>query len=131
MSERMFRTLFGALLLIGLYFDQYPLIWGLVGLLLFEGITNWRLPVVVCRLRGRDGCAEAGREVLPDLCDSPVQFEAERAWRFVVAGFLASSLAVFQEGAWFVPWFMGFAIFGAGLSGVCPVLVSLKLMGFR
>ena len=56
-----------------------------------------------------------------------MQFEAERAWRFVVAGFLASFLAVFQEGA----WFMGFAIFGAGLSGVCPVLVSLKLMGFR
>ena len=32
---------------------------------------------------------------------------------------------------WFFPWFMGFAILGAGASGVCPVLLGLKYIGFR
>jgi hypothetical protein len=44
---------------------------------------------------------------------------------------LIVTVYVFSESLWFFPWFMGFAIFGAGLSGVCPVLISLKLLGFR
>ena len=32
---------------------------------------------------------------------------------------------------WIVPWFIGFALFGAGLSGICPMVLGLKRLGFR
>jgi hypothetical protein len=32
---------------------------------------------------------------------------------------------------WFFPWFMGFAIMGAGASGICPVLLGLRWAGFK
>ena len=55
MSERTFRLILGALLWAALissamYETMVPL-YCFVGLLLFEGITNWRVPIIISRIR--------------------------------------------------------------------------------
>jgi hypothetical protein len=132
MSERFFRLIVGTLLLAFLYFELPIAIPVLIGILLFEGITNYRIPVVVSRLRlAGHGAFGDSSEFTPEAHLARIPFDAERAWRLSVAAMLSITVFVFNEQLWFFPWFMGFAIFGAGLSGVCPVLISLKLIGFR
>ena len=132
MSERFYRLIVGGLLLAFLYFELTGALPILIGVLLLEGITNFRIPLVVSRLRvAGPGSFGDSSEFSPEAHLARIAFEAERAWRLTVAGVLAISVFVFSEQLWFFPWFMGFAIFGAGLSGVCPGLISLKLIGFR
>ncbi len=130
MSNRIYRLLFGATLLLALYFDLYPLLYTLIGLAVFEAVTNIRIPGVVSRLRfGHEGDpleGSLGIHFVP-RCN----FEAERGWRLSVAAFLTASIFMFPETLWFLPWFMGFAILGAGVSGVCPVFLALKWAGLR
>lgn len=132
MTERFFRLIVGALLLAFLYFDLHAAISVLMGVLVLEAVSNYRIPLLVTRLR-RMGHAEFGdsSELIPAAHYARIPFDAERAWRLSVAAMLFVTLYVFHEQLWFFPWFMGFAIFGAGLSGVCPVLISLKIVGFR
>lgn len=132
MSERFFRLIVGSLLLAFLYFGLHSAIPFLIGVLVLEGVTNYRIPLLVSRLRmaGHEAFSDS-TELMPEVHLARVPFDAERAWRLVVAAMLAVTVYVFNEQLWFFPWFMGFAIFGAGLSGVCPVLISLKLIGFR
>ena len=132
MTERFFRLIVGALLLGFLYFDLHTAISVLIGILVLEGLSNYRIPLLITRLRGT-GHAEFGdsSELTPAIHYARISFDAERAWRLAVAMMLIVTLHIFHEQLWFFPWFMGFAIFGAGLSGVCPVLISLKIVGFR
>lgn len=132
MSDRFYRLIVGGLLLAFLYFELAGAIPILIGVLVFEGITNYRIPQVISRMRlAGHGSFGDSCELSPETHRARIAFDAERAWRLTVAGMLALSLFVFSEQLWFFPWFMGFAIFGAGLSGVCPGLISLKLIGFR
>lgn len=128
MNDRVYRALAGALLLLGLYLERPEIIWGLIGLMLFEGVTNFRLPLVLQSLFGSERGPDSQE---PDIGVARIAFDAERAWRLVVATMLVLSWHQFSEQLWFFPWFMGFAILGAGISGVCPVLMSLRALGFR
>lgn len=132
MTERFFRLIVGSLLLGALYFELPALVPALIAVLTLEGATNYRIPLVLARWRaaGAPEFEDSG-ESLSDGRAPRFAFDAERAWRLAVAAMLALTTYVFHEQLWFFPWFMGFAIFGAGLSGVCPVLISLKLLGFR
>jgi len=62
-------------------------------------------------------------------------FDSFRAWRISVAIMLGGSYLLLNEQnievVWFIPWFMGFAILGAGVSGVCPVLLLIRWIGFK
>jgi hypothetical protein len=58
-------------------------------------------------------------------------FEAERGWRLSVATMLVISLFAFPDVLWFLPWFMGFAILGAGVSGVCPMYLAMRWAGLK
>jgi len=130
MTERAFRIFLGTVLLAALYFELPMVVHGYIVILLFEGITNWRIPILVSRLRGRN--LQANPECTISPCDSArVNFEAERALRLVVAGFLIVSFVVFSKELWFFPWFIGFALFGAGLSGICPMVMGFRWLGFR
>ena len=132
MTERFFRLIVGALLLVCLYFDLHTAISVLIGTLVLEAVSNYRIPLLVTRLR-HAGRVEFGdtSELIPAEHYARIPFDAERVWRLSVAIMLVLTLYPFNEQLWFFPWFMGFAIFGAGLSGVCPVLISLKIVGFR
>lgn len=132
MSERFFRLIIGSVLLSILYFELHQAIPVLLTLLILEGISKQRISLLVTRWRlaGQQPFADSS-EFTPVTRPIRFDFDAERAWRITVASMLAVAFYLFAEQLWFFPWFMGFAIFGAGLSGVCPVLITLKLIGFR
>lgn len=131
MTDRNYRTLLGLLILVALYFNLDWLMIGLITVLLTESLTNMRIPRLICMVRN---CAlHEQRFVYVDAAQLPeprFMLEAERLWRLVVGGFLVLGY-IYADLLWFFPWFMGFAIFGAGLSGVCPVLLAIRWLGFR
>lgn len=130
MSNRLYRVLFGVLLLIALYFDFHLMTYALIGMAAIEAISNLRIPQIASQLRRIDP---------PDPSEGSLgigfhvrtAFEAERGWRLTVATVLVVSVFIFPEPLWFIPWFMGFTILGAGISGVCPGLLGLKWLGLR
>lgn len=125
MSERFNRVLLGVALIILLSVHWDVGVYVYIGLLLFEGITNQRIPLLVSAFRGnREGWT---REPGP----ARIPFDAERAWRLVSALFLIISFVLLPDALWFVPWFLGIAFFMAGITGVCPMSMALKWIGFR
>jgi hypothetical protein len=128
MSDRTYRLIFGMLLLISLYFESSYLMYCLIGLLFLEGVTNLRIPLL---LRRRQGASAPDSNLAPIQPKNRFDFEAERAWRLIVGLMLLITYVLFYDTMWFFPWFMGFAIFGAGASGVCPVLIGVKWAGCR
>lgn len=128
MTERLFRFIVGAWLLVALYFNLPAAVYALIAILVLEGLTNRRIPAIVADLRGvaiAGGCRASGAVV------SRFSYEAERALRLIFATLLIVSYAVFRDALWFFPWVIGFGLVGAGLSGVCPMVLSLRALGFR
>jgi len=130
MSDRTYRTLIGFVLLVVLYFELNYALYGIIVLLFVEGITNFRLPILTGMLRS--GLLKPDYEYVDVALveDSKFNLESERVWRIVVSSFLFIGYCL-VEALWFFPWFMGFAILGAGLSGVCPVLLVIRWLGFK
>jgi hypothetical protein len=127
MSERNFRLLIGVWLMLALVAALPLPIYVLMGMLLFEGITNWRVPVLVSRLR-------SGSEptVATDATSNCVMsFEAERALRLILVAMLGLALFLAPALLWWLPWFIAFALIGAGLSGICPMVSALRWVGMR
>ena len=127
MTNRMYRLLVGVIILTGLYFELPMVMYVLIGVVLFEGVTNLRIPIITQKLSGHAAVEK------PDGFQFKVRFnfDAERAWRLILGGVLLVVYVLFYDKLWFIAWFMGFAILGAGLSGVCPLFISLKWAGFR
>jgi hypothetical protein len=131
MMDRCFRLLLGMALLVLLYLDSRTGMAVLIAYLVFEGVTNWRIPILTKRYFS--GGDDSACDVLPLKVSSParVSFEAERALRLVLALILALSLYIYPESFWWMSWFVAFTVTGAGISGVCPMLASLRMPGFR
>jgi hypothetical protein len=132
MSDRSYRLLFGLALLVALYLQLHQVIYGLIILAVIEGLTNLRVSVAVTHLRSSLG----GRVPMQEnLTVAPSRyrfsFEAERALRLLTASVLSLSFVLWPGNLWYMPWFIGFALFGAGVSGVCPSLSLLRWLGFR
>ncbi|HEB82623.1 MAG TPA: hypothetical protein ENJ11_07160 [Gammaproteobacteria bacterium] len=131
MSERIFLFLVGAIILIALYFEIDIVIYALCLWLLFEGASNIRITTLSQKF--------LHKTVPPGLAtfsSTPrFAFDAFRMWRITVAIMLGGSLLLLHEKnievVWFFPWFMGFAILGASVSGVCPVLLFIRWLGFK
>ena len=130
MSNRLYRFFFGLALLLSLYFNATYLVYAIMIIALLEGLTNWRIPVLISRLRyHNDGDANEGS--LGIHFKQRIPCDAERIWRLTVTLMIAAGYILFPESLWFIPWFIGFAILGAGISGVCPVFLGIKWIGFR
>lgn len=146
MSERYFRIIVGLWLVTGLFLDSAIIVFSLLCLLLFEGLTNLRVPIIISRLRY--GAEAAGSAVTEPA--SRFSFEAERALRLLVVIFVATPMLQNLSGLipsadamvanmpldflgllWWLPWFVGFALIGAGLSGMCPMVIALRYFGLR
>jgi hypothetical protein len=132
MTDRTYRTLVGLALLVGLFFDLSELIYLLVVMMFAEGLTNIRLPTVVALAGQHFSASDTTFAYVPEAENAHFKYgvEAERIWRFVV-GVLLLVTYYYYEQLWFFPWFMGFANFGAGISGVCPVLLAIRWIGFK
>jgi hypothetical protein len=126
MSEKNFRIVLGAWLVLGLLLNSVPVIYALLALLLFEGLTNLRVPRVLVRVRS--GALEETADLNPN---ARVSFEAERALRLIVATLIIIPMSGIADFLWLLPWFVGFALIGAGLSGICPMVLALRWLGLR
>lgn len=129
MTDRQFRFLLGIALLVLLYFDQYQGVGAVIAFLAFEGITNWRLSRLTGGVQRFGGSIKTGS--LTALSRIAIPFDAECALRLVMALLLFMSVYLYPAQAWWVAWLLAFAVLGAGISGVCPMLISLRMLGFR
>jgi hypothetical protein len=128
MNERSFRLILGVALLLMLYLDFEAGILAYIGMLLFEGVTNLRVPILVSRFRyGAD--YNPGEGLSPGCARIP--FDAERALRVIVAAMLVVSYVVYRDQAWFFPWFIGSMLLLAGITNICPMVMALRWSGFR
>lgn len=128
MSERAFRFILGAALILLLYLQADQLVYAYIVVLLVEGITNWRVPIVVSKLRYGD--AYRSQDIVSPDC-ARIPFDAERALRLIVAAFLILTFVLFPTQTWFFPWFIGFMLFMAGLTNICPMVMALRWAGFK
>lgn len=127
MSERVYRFILGTVLIALLFLQQEALLYAYIALLLFEGITNWRVPLLVSRARyGPDHTTD-----LFSLGCAKIPFDAERVLRLLVAAFLIGTYGVLREQMWFFPWFIAFMLFMAGMTNICPMVMGLRWLGFR
>ena len=131
MSERVFLFFVGVYILVALYLGMDVMIYLLSLWLLFEAITDIRLTTLTQKSMKKS--VPAGLIVFNT--NQRFDFDALRTWRITVAVLLGGSLILLKEQnvefVWFFPWFMGFAILGAGASSVCPVLLFLRWLGFK
>jgi len=127
----MFLFTVGVFILAALYIEIDILIYGLCLWLVFEGITNIRVTTLSQKIRQKT--VPSGLTVFQTI--QRFDFDAYRAWRLMVAAMLGGSFILLNEYhfeiLWFFPWFMGFAIMGAGVSGVCPMILMIRWVGFR
>ena len=131
MSDRIYFFLFGVCLLIALYFDSTVMTYVLIAIIILEGLTGITISNLTQKMRN----IRLSPALLESSTASRFNFEALRAWRLIV-GFviLASYVAVHEygmEALWFFPWFLAFAVLGAGVSGICPVYFAFRWLGFK
>lgn len=131
MSDHHYRFILGLILLSALYFEMPYIVYGIISVLYFEALTNIKIPCLARRCRRMQANAIADDGSLSLDFRVRFEFEAERMLRLIVASLLLLTYVVFYEQVWFFPWFMGFALIGAGISGVCPMFLMLKWAGFR
>lgn len=131
MSERIYMLAVGFLLLAGLYADWSSVVYTIIIVLILEGLTNYRVSRLFGRYLKLDSFSSDYAYITAPVNDSPTfNIEAERLWYLMVGLLLLLSYQLYDS-LWFFPWFMGFAIFGSGVSGVCPLLLSLRWAGFK
>jgi len=143
MSERVFRLITGmvlwAILLFSTIYQNNLLMIAFCALLIFEGVTNWRVPTIISKIRF--GSGNVHNHVEPEL-NSGLNIEqrthrhfgnieAERMMRFMVVLFLFISFFTFPEILWFFPWYIAGMMIVAGISNICPMVMFLRWMGFK
>ena len=131
MSERFYLLIVGAYILLALYLEVDMMIYVLSGFLVFEGVTGWSLTTALQKVRKIT--LDSG--LVAFKTHDRFNLDGIRVWRLLVAVVLVSSYVLlhqFDVGfLWFFPWFMGFAIMGAGVSSMCPMLMALRWVGFK
>ncbi|MGB5519504.1 MAG: hypothetical protein WBO73_13735 [Gammaproteobacteria bacterium] len=131
MSERLYLFLVGAFILLGLYLSNNYLLHGLSVLLLLEGISGIRLTRLIQKARH----VSLDTDMIVSEAGARFGIDGLSAWRVFVAIVLLLSYVLIHEYGyemlWFIPWFMAFAIMGAGATRVCPVLSGLHRVGFK
>jgi hypothetical protein len=126
MTNRTYRLIFGAIMLVALYFNLQYLVYFLIFMMIFEGVTSLSVPRIIKKLRG----------ISPDIdinaqSNCKINIEAERVWRLAIGITFLISYILYPVQLWVLPWFLAFVIFGAGASDVCPGLLFMKKIGFK
>jgi Inner membrane protein YgaP-like, transmembrane domain len=100
----------------------------LLTILLFEGATNWRIPILTSRLRYADKPFQI-TDSENEFCR--INFEAERFLRLAVSFFIILGFITFPDELWFLTWFVGLNLLVAGTTGICPMLMLFRRVGLR
>lgn len=131
MSNRVYLFIVGVWILTALYLESNIMIYVLVTILILEGVTGLTISSISQKIRKVQ--LEPG--LLQYEKAPKFNFEAFRMLRIILSiVVLASYVAVNEYNIdmfWFFPWFFGFAVLGAGVSGVCPVYLAIRWLGFK
>ncbi len=131
MSDRAYLLAVGVYILLSLYIEVDLMIYFLGTVMFLEGVTGLTITRLTQNLR--DVQLDSGLLSYP--VKSRFNFDGFRALRiFFSVVLMASYAAVHEYGydiLWFFPWFFGFALLGAGVSSVCPVLLGMRWLGFK
>lgn len=130
MSEHTYRLVMGTLLLIILYTDINVFSYTIIGIILFEGLTNLRLNLLITRLRNKFG-ANLSEIDGPPRENYRINFEAERAQRLVVAVSFAALFFYSPRELWMLNWMFAFGMVISGIVMFCPIIALFKKIGFR
>ena len=132
MSERANRFIFGFCLITFLLMEWDYGIYAIIFILMFEGLTNLRVPRLVSKLRYSAGLAAEGPATDFDENENcKFSYEAERLLRFAVAATISLSFVFFKELLWFIPWCVGLNLLLAGITGTCALVMLFRNAGFK
>ena len=130
MSEHTYRLFMGILLLIILYTDTNIFSYTIIGVILFEGLTNLRINLLVTRLRNKLG-AHLIEVDGPPRENFRINFEAERAQRIIVAVSFAALFLYSPKELWMLNWMFAFGMLISGIVMFCPIIALFKAVGFK
>jgi len=129
MTERTFRLILVNGLLLLVYIDYTPLFYVYLFVLIFEGVTIWRIPLLINKIRY--STATVPNQSAPDNQHSRFNFEAERAMRLVFAAVLIPAIFLLPRDLWYINWIIASFLTLAGLVNFCPTVFTLRHLGFR
>ncbi len=136
MSERFFRLISGValwiVLLLSILYQNDIFLIAYCLIFLLEGITNWRIPVIITRIRyGSPSQSDLSTVNLQGKQNILATFEAERMMRFTMVLFIFLSYFVFPDALWFFPWYIAGMMIVSGITSICPMVMFLRWVGFR
>lgn len=135
MTERTYRFVLGALLwsalIVSAVNESLVPIFAFVGLVLFEGVTNLRIPAIISRIRYGKYQPESGEPTQSTHLRFFNSMEAERALRIIISLFVVGSFYIIPDLIWFLPWFVAGMLILAGITNICPMIMFLRWAGLR
>ncbi|MDH5657316.1 MAG: hypothetical protein OEZ34_15500 [Spirochaetia bacterium] len=131
MNRKLYNMVIGSMILISLFFDIKEIIYGIIVIVLFEALTDILIPRFLVKIPFAALNDSLHSTDTDERTPCRFNFHADRMWRITMAFILILSFVLFFDFLWFIPWFLGFAILGAGISDVCPMLEILRYVGFR
>ena len=131
MTERAYLFFLGLCLLLALYIESSAMLYGIVIFVFFEGVTSLSIPKLSQKLMH----TQLDPGLLQYAKEPKFNFDAFRMLRIVFSTVVFLSYVAVHEYnidmLWFFPWFLAFAVLGAGVSGVCPVYLAMRWIGFK
>ena len=128
MTERAYRLVIGISMILFLFLQWDYAMDIMLALLLMEGLTNWRIPILVSRLRYPQGKIKVTDS---ENTQCTINYDAERMLRWIIFIFVGLGSVAFTSQLWFFPWFVGLMLLLAGITGICPTVMFLRRVGMR
>lgn len=126
MSDRSYRFFLGLCILISLFLKLDYAIYIIIGMMMIEAVTNYRIPILINQFKNNP------QPNIANITTAAPYFgiEAERLFRVIVVLFIALGSIAFPDKLWFFPWFVGLNLILAGITGICPLVMLLRKLGF-
>ena len=128
MTERAYRLVIGICMILFLFMQWDYAMYLILAVLLLEGLTNWRVPILVSRLRFPGGEIKVTDS---ENTKCTINYDAERMLRWIVFVCVGMGSVIFTSQLWFFPWFIGLMLLLAGITGICPTVMFLRRLGMR
>ncbi len=127
MSDRSYRFFLGLCILISLFLRLDYAIYIIIGMMLIESVTNYRIPILINQFNSHTHTSNKQSSNFSSFFG----IEAERVFRFIVVVFIALGTIAYPDSLWFFPWFVGLNLVLAGITGICPLVILLQKLGFK
>ena len=129
MSERAYRLVTGILMITFLFFQLDYAMYALIVLLAFEGLTNWRVPLLVSSVLYPKNIIQVTDG---ENQNYTINYDAERMLRWIVLCLiLLGTVSYTEQSLWIFPWFVGLMLLLAGITGICPMVMALRKLGLK